>query len=72
MKILYFAWLRTKTGVAEEDVTPPAEVGDVAALIEWLKGRGDFAGFGEAGSAGRGSIFSAVSWRVMCFSPERR
>ncbi|MCH6578661.1 MAG: molybdopterin converting factor subunit 1 [Proteobacteria bacterium] len=46
MKILYFAWLRTKTGVAEEDVTPPAEVGDVAALIEWLKGRGD--GYAEA------------------------
>ena len=46
MKILYFAWLRTKIGVAEEDVTPPAEVGDVAALIEWLKGRGD--GYAEA------------------------
>lgn len=46
MKILYFAWLRTKIGVAEEDVTPPAEVGDVAALIEWLKGRDD--GYAEA------------------------
>ncbi len=46
MKILYFAWLRTKIGIAEEDVTPPAEVGDVAALIEWLKGRGD--GYAEA------------------------
>lgn len=46
MKLLYFAWLRTKIGVAEEDVTPPAEVGDVAALIEWLKGRGD--GYAEA------------------------
>ena len=41
MKILYFAWLRTKIGVAEEDITPPAEVGDVAALIDWLKGPGD-------------------------------
>ncbi len=41
MKILYFAWLRTKTGVAEEDVDPPDSVTDVASLIEWLKGRSD-------------------------------
>lgn len=40
MKILYFAWLREKAGVAEEDVTPPADVATVAALVEWLKGRG--------------------------------
>ena len=26
MKLLYFAWLRSKTGVSEEEVTPPAEV----------------------------------------------
>ncbi len=39
MKILYFAWLREKTGVAEEDVSLPEEVRDVAGLIEWLKGR---------------------------------
>jgi molybdopterin synthase sulfur carrier subunit len=37
MKIVYFAWLREKAGVAEEDVTPPADVADVAGLIEWLK-----------------------------------
>lgn len=41
MKILYFAWLRSKTGVAEEDVEPPESVRDVASLIEWLKGRSD-------------------------------
>jgi molybdopterin synthase sulfur carrier subunit len=40
MKILYFAWLRTKIGVGEEDVTPPAEVVNLGALIEWLKARG--------------------------------
>ena len=40
MKLLYFAWVREKTGVAEEDVTLPAEVGDVRALVDWLKGRG--------------------------------
>ncbi len=26
MKLLYFAWLRTKTGVAEEQITPPDSV----------------------------------------------
>ena len=40
MKLLYFAWLKTKTGVAEEDVTPPPEVTTVAELLEWLRGRG--------------------------------
>ena len=40
MKVLYFAWLRTKTGLAEETVSPPAEVITVGALIEWLKSRG--------------------------------
>ncbi len=37
MKLLYFAWLKTKTGVAEEEVTPPAEVATVGELLEWLK-----------------------------------
>ncbi|MCG8357551.1 MAG: molybdopterin converting factor subunit 1 [Kiloniellales bacterium] len=40
MKLLYFAWLKTKTGVAEEDVSPPAEVTNVAELLDWLKARG--------------------------------
>ena len=40
MKLLYFAWVRTKTGIAEEEVTPPAEVTTVAELLAWLKGRG--------------------------------
>jgi molybdopterin synthase sulfur carrier subunit len=40
MKLLYFAWLKQRTGLAEEDVTPPASVTDVASLLAWLKGRG--------------------------------
>jgi len=40
VKLLYFAWLKTKTGLAEEDVTPPAEVATVEALLTWLEGRG--------------------------------
>lgn len=46
MKILYFAWLREKAGVAEEDVTPPSTVNTVGALVDWLKERGG--GYGEA------------------------
>ena len=41
MKILYFAWLRQKTGIDAEDVVVPEGVTDVAGLIEWLKGRNE-------------------------------
>lgn len=40
MKLLYFAWLKTKTGVSEETVSPPDEVKTVADLLNWLRGRG--------------------------------
>jgi molybdopterin synthase sulfur carrier subunit len=40
MKLLYFAWLKAKTGVAEEEVTPPDDVRTVAGLLAWLQGRG--------------------------------
>ncbi|MFV3075839.1 molybdopterin converting factor subunit 1 [Niveispirillum fermenti] len=40
MKLLYFAWLRTKIGIAEERVALPDGVADVAGLLEWLRGRG--------------------------------
>ena len=40
MKLLYFAWLRVKTGIGEEEVSPPAEVTTVGALLDWLKQRG--------------------------------
>jgi len=40
MKILYFAWLRERIGVSEEDVEPPADVTTVAALLDWLAARG--------------------------------
>lgn len=46
MKLLYFAWVRQKIGTAEEEVTPPAEVTDVAGLLDWLKERGP--GYAEA------------------------
>ena len=41
MKILYFAWLKEKTGVGEEDLALPDGIDDVHGLIAWLKGRGE-------------------------------
>ena len=44
MKILYFAWLRQKTGIDSEQINMPNEVCTVADLIAWLKTRNsDFA-----------------------------
>ncbi|HMM14542.1 MAG TPA: molybdopterin converting factor subunit 1 [Parvibaculum sp.] len=40
MKILYFAWVRQKVGTPEEEIALPDGLGDVAALIDWLKTRG--------------------------------
>ena len=40
VRILYFAWVREKTGKAEEVVELPAGVDTVAGLVVWLKGRG--------------------------------
>lgn len=39
MKVLYFAWLRARTGMAEEEVAPPAEIRTVGALLGWLSRR---------------------------------
>lgn len=46
MKLLYFAWLREKVGLAKEDATPPENVDTVRDLIDWLVGRGE--GYGVA------------------------
>ena len=40
MKLLYFAWLRTRIGRAGEDLALPSHVHDVAGLLEWLRTRG--------------------------------
>jgi sulfur-carrier protein len=50
MKILYFAWLREKVGVAEENLALPGEVRTVQDLIDWLKLKspGHDAAFGNA------------------------
>jgi sulfur-carrier protein len=51
MRLLYFAWVKEKTGIAAEDVELPDEVGTIAELIDWLRARGpEFANaFASAG-----------------------
>jgi molybdopterin synthase sulfur carrier subunit len=39
-KLVYFAWMREKTGKAQEDIELPDGLHTVADLIEWQKGRG--------------------------------
>lgn len=40
IELLYFAWVREAIGRDGETVSPPAEVRTVAALVDWLAGRG--------------------------------
>jgi molybdopterin synthase sulfur carrier subunit len=40
MRLLYFAWVKEKVGVASEEVAPPPDVATVAELMTWLKSRG--------------------------------
>jgi sulfur-carrier protein len=40
MRVLYFAWVKEKAGIAAEDIDPPGDVTTVAELIVWLKARG--------------------------------
>ena len=46
MKLLYFAWLRARSGCAEEEVELPPRIRDVAGLLDWLRSRGG--GYTEA------------------------
>ena len=40
MRLLYFAWVKEKAGVAAEEIAIPEDVATVAELIVWLKARG--------------------------------
>ena len=46
MQLLYFAWLRLKIGVGEEQLELPPEVSTVTDLLDWLSEQGD--GYAEA------------------------
>ncbi|MEM9330220.1 MAG: molybdopterin converting factor subunit 1 [Pseudomonadota bacterium] len=41
MKLVYFAWLRERLGVDEEQVVLPEHVKTVGSLFEWLKNRNE-------------------------------
>jgi len=40
MRVLYFAWVKEKAGIAAEEIDPPSGVTTIAELIDWLKARG--------------------------------
>lgn len=39
MRIRYFAWLKQRVGLAEEEIEPPAEITTVGGLKAWLGAR---------------------------------
>jgi sulfur-carrier protein len=41
VKARYFAWVRERIGLAEEEIAPPASVRTVADLILWQQRRGE-------------------------------
>jgi len=43
VKILYFAWLRERLNLSEEEVAPPPEIVTVGDLIQWLRSRNEAA-----------------------------
>ncbi|RED54317.1 molybdopterin converting factor subunit 1 [Aestuariispira insulae] len=46
MKVLYFAWLRQKIGVGEEQLDVPDTVATAGQLVDWLVARGQ--GYADA------------------------
>jgi molybdopterin synthase sulfur carrier subunit len=56
MKVRYFAWMKRTVGVAEEDVSPPADVRTVGELVTWLRGRSA----GHAEALAEGAAFGAA------------
>jgi molybdopterin synthase sulfur carrier subunit len=57
MKAVYFAWVRERIGVAEEEIAPPRDVETLRELIDWLAARGD--GYAAA-FANPGAIRAAI------------
>lgn len=41
MKILYFAWIRERVGISQEEIDLPDEIDTVETFLDWLKTRGD-------------------------------
>ncbi|MBK5198679.1 MAG: molybdopterin converting factor subunit 1 [Methyloceanibacter sp.] len=57
MRLLYFAWVKEKVGVAAEEVELPHGVTTIGELMTWLKGRGpEFANAFERSEVIRAAI----------------
>jgi sulfur-carrier protein len=57
MRVLYFAWVKEKAGIAAEEIDPPANIETVAELMDWLKTRGpEFANAFERAEVIRAAI----------------
>jgi sulfur-carrier protein len=41
VKVVYFAWVRERIGLPEEEVELPPGIATIADLVGWLKGRGE-------------------------------
>ncbi len=46
MKLVYFAWVRERIGIAEEEIDLPGDVATVGDLLGWLAARGE--GYAQA------------------------
>jgi molybdopterin synthase sulfur carrier subunit len=57
VRIVYFAWVRERVGLAEEALDIPADLATVADLVRWLKARGE--GY-EAAFANEGIVRAAL------------
>ena len=40
MQVLYFGWVKSRIGIGKEELSPPPDVDNVAALIDWLRAKG--------------------------------
>ena len=57
MRLLYFAWVKEKTGIAAEEVELPADVATIGDVMSWLKSRGpEFANAFERSEVIRAAI----------------
>jgi molybdopterin synthase sulfur carrier subunit len=57
MRLLYFAWVKEKTGIAAEEVELPQGVTTVGDVMTWLKARGpEFANAFERSEVIRAAI----------------
>jgi molybdopterin synthase sulfur carrier subunit len=57
MKLLYFAWVRERVGLPEEEADLPSRVATVSDLVAWLRTRGpEYERAFEAGAAIRAAI----------------